>query len=115
MNTHLRSYMKGLTAKVFRTYNASTTFEKELLSVEFKPGTIQQEKVNAYNKANKTAAELCNHQRAPPKTHTANMAKMSLQVSLSIIRSNLEKILMSRLVDWVLEAPEDGHASSAFP
>lgn len=73
--------MKGLTAKVFRTYNASTTFEKELLSFDFKPGTIQQEKVNAYNKANKTAAELCNHQRAPPKTHSANMAKMSLQVN----------------------------------
>jgi len=75
--------MKGLTAKVFRTYNASTTFEKELLSFEFKPNALQQEKVNAYNSANKTAAELCNHQRAPPKSHAAGMAKMSLHVSSS--------------------------------
>jgi DNA topoisomerase I len=81
MNNHLRSYMKGLTAKVFRTYNASTTFEKELLSFDFKPNVLQQEKVNAYNSANKTAAELCNHQRAAPKSHAAGMAKMSLHVS----------------------------------
>ncbi|KAG8799490.1 DNA topoisomerase 1 [Serendipita sp. 411] len=80
MNNHLRSYMKGLTAKVFRTYNASTTFEKELLSVEFKPNALQQEKVNAYNAANKTAAELCNHQRAAPKNHAVGMAKMGLQI-----------------------------------
>lgn len=81
LNNHLRSYMKGLTAKVFRTYNASTTFEKELLSFEFGPNTLQQEKVNAYNAANKTAAELCNHQRAASKNHAAGMAKMSLQIS----------------------------------
>ncbi|KAG8830072.1 DNA topoisomerase 1 [Serendipita sp. 399] len=80
MNNHLRSYMKGLTAKVFRTYNASTTFEKELLNVEFKPNTLQQEKVNAYNAANKLAAELCNHQRAASKNFASGMAKMGLQI-----------------------------------
>lgn len=72
--------MKGLTAKVFRTYNASTLFERELLAATFKPDAIQQEKVNAYNAANKLAAELCNHQRAASKNHAVGMAKMSLHV-----------------------------------
>ncbi|CAG8578426.1 11356_t:CDS:10, partial [Acaulospora colombiana] len=68
----------SLTAKVFRTYNASTTFEKELLGFDFKPNVLQQEKVNAYNAANKKAAELCNHQKAASKNHAAGMAKMAL-------------------------------------
>lgn len=30
LNDYLKSQMEGLTAKVFRTYNASSTLEKEL-------------------------------------------------------------------------------------
>lgn len=73
--------MKGLTAKVFRTYNASTLFEQTLLSFRFSENALEQEKVNAYNAANKAAAELCNHQKAASKSHEANIAKMGLYVS----------------------------------
>lgn len=73
--------MKGLTAKVFRTYNASTLFEQTLLSFNFSEHALEQEKVNAYNAANKAAAELCNHQKAASKSHEANIAKMGLSVS----------------------------------
>jgi DNA topoisomerase-1 len=92
--------MKGLTAKVFRTYNASTTFENELLSFEFKPNVLQQEKVNAYNAANKKAAELCNHQKAASKNHAVGMAKMALHVSYSacLERDALTFFAANRLV-----------------
>ncbi|KAI0675416.1 hypothetical protein C8Q78DRAFT_1012332 [Trametes maxima] len=75
LNRHLASYMKGLTAKVFRTYNASLTFQDLLDRSTPEKGTVQ-EKLNAYNHANRLVAILCNHQRAVPKTHEQSMGKM---------------------------------------
>ncbi|KAI0075760.1 hypothetical protein K474DRAFT_1663863 [Panus rudis PR-1116 ss-1] len=75
LNKHLQSYMKGLTAKVFRTYNASHTFQEQLEQGTPAKGTVQ-EKLNAYNHANRMVAILCNHQRAVPKTHEQSMGKM---------------------------------------
>ncbi|TDL24259.1 hypothetical protein BD410DRAFT_719554 [Rickenella mellea] len=76
LNKHLASYMKGLTAKVFRTYNASITFQQQL--DEYTPDKASvQEKLNAYNKANRMVAILCNHQRSVPKTHSASMEKLT--------------------------------------
>ena len=67
--------MKGLTAKVFRTYNASITFQQQLDQGTPETGTVQ-EKLNAYNHANRMVAILCNHQRAVPKSHEQSMGKM---------------------------------------
>ncbi|KAI6040294.1 DNA topoisomerase I [Pisolithus marmoratus] len=75
LNKHLQSYMKGLTAKVFRTYNASITFQQQLDEGTPKVATMQ-EKLNAYNHANRMVAILCNHQRSVPKTHEQSMGKM---------------------------------------
>ena len=71
--------MKGLTAKVFRTYNASITLQEQL--DENTPETASvMEKLAAYNKANRMVAILCNHQRAAPKTHEQSMQKMKEKV-----------------------------------
>jgi DNA topoisomerase I len=67
--------MKGLTAKVFRTYNASITFQEQL-DKNTPKGASMQELLNAYNKANRMVAILCNHQRSVPKTHETSMGKM---------------------------------------
>ncbi|KAI0047749.1 hypothetical protein FA95DRAFT_1492111 [Auriscalpium vulgare] len=75
LNKHLQSYMKGLSAKVFRTYNASWTFQQQLDNTP-ENGTLQ-EKLNHYNHSNRMVAILCNHQRAVPKTHDQSMAKMA--------------------------------------
>lgn len=80
LNKHLSSYMKGLTAKVFRTYNASITFQRLLDEGTPEKATVQ-EKLNAYNHANREVAILCNHQRAVPKTHEQSMLKMKEKVS----------------------------------
>eukprot|EP00122_Pirum_gemmata_P011436 Pgem_evm1s10595 len=61
--------MPGLTAKVFRTYNASITLQQELDKFDetINKKTSIHEKVAGYNTANREVALLCNHQRAAPK------------------------------------------------
>jgi DNA topoisomerase-1 len=73
--------MPGLTAKVFRTYNASWTFQVQLGKNTPKKGTVQ-EKILAYNKANKDVAILCNHQKTVSKGFAESFAKMGDKVSL---------------------------------
>jgi len=70
--------MKGLTAKVFRTYNASWTFQIQLKNTP-KNGSIQ-EKISAYNTANRDVAILCNHQKTVSKGFEASFAKMGDKV-----------------------------------
>ncbi|TRM69946.1 hypothetical protein BD626DRAFT_393380 [Schizophyllum amplum] len=81
LNKHLTNEMKGLTAKVFRTYNASITFQRLLdeSGPSLKNATLQ-EKLNAYNDANRMVAVLCNHQRSVPKTFEQSMEKMRRKV-----------------------------------
>jgi DNA topoisomerase-1 len=70
--------MPGLTAKVFRTYNASYTFQEELKKTPEDASVA--EKLLAYNRANREVAILCNHQRAAPKTHGNQMMKLKDKV-----------------------------------
>jgi DNA topoisomerase-1 len=71
--------MKGLTAKVFRTYNASFTFQDQLRKTP-KDGTVA-EKLLAYNRANRDVAILCNHQRAVSKGHAGQIEKIEDKVT----------------------------------
>ena len=74
LNKHLSSYMTGLTAKVFRTYNASHTFAT--LLKELKPSGTVPEKMKDYNDANRKVAILCNHKRTVAAGHGAQMEKL---------------------------------------
>ncbi|PRT53702.1 DNA topoisomerase 1 [Wickerhamiella sorbophila] len=78
LNKHLQSYMPGLTAKVFRTYNASHTMQKQLDQIP-NVGTVA-EKVVAFNAANREVAILCNHQRTVAKSHEQSVAKIEERV-----------------------------------
>ena len=70
LNAHLKQFMDGLTAKVFRTFNASKTLQDELSKTEgsksWRSLTASQ-KVVEYNNANREVAILCNHQRSVSK------------------------------------------------
>ncbi|KAJ7072288.1 DNA topoisomerase I [Mycena amicta] len=93
LNKHLQSEMKGLTAKVFRTFNASITFQRLLDENTLENATLQ-EKLNAYNKANREVAILCNHRRAAPKTHEQSMEKVRDKLrSLKYDRMKLRHVL----------------------
>ncbi|GAV48016.1 hypothetical protein ZYGR_0I03120 [Zygosaccharomyces rouxii] len=75
LNKHLQHYMQGLTAKVFRTYNASKTMQDQLDLIK-NEGSVA-EKILKYNAANRTVAILCNHQRSVAKTHAQSVQKAS--------------------------------------
>lgn len=74
LNKHLSNYMTGLTAKVFRTYNASFTMANLLR--DMKPKGNHAEKVVDYNEANRKVAILCNHKRTVAATHDTQIEKM---------------------------------------
>ena len=74
--------MPGLSAKVFRTYNAS--FSMSELLKEMKSVGTADEKIRDYNNANREVAILCNHKRTIPNSHAEQMEKMGDKVSLPI-------------------------------
>jgi DNA topoisomerase-1 len=70
--------MQGLTAKVFRTFNASWTMSQLLNDLEKDPrsrGTVA-EKVKLFNDCNREVAILCNHKRTVGAGHEQQMAKI---------------------------------------
>jgi len=81
LNKELKSIMPGLSAKVFRTYNASSTLDQLLNDPENAgPKDVAElmaiKKKTLYDKANKEVAVLCNHQKAVPKGHSTQVDKL---------------------------------------
>ena len=78
MNKYLSNFMKGLTAKVFRTLNASYHFQKELNKIVDKYNDYTKSDkmtilLNEYTLANTKIASLCNHQKKVSKTHETQL------------------------------------------
>ncbi|KAL0835154.1 hypothetical protein Bca101_087043 [Brassica carinata] len=95
LNAHLKELMPGLTAKVFRTYNASITLDKTLRR-ETKDGVDINQKKIVYDQANKEVAIICNHQRAVTKSHGAQVKKLKdkideLKEGLKQLKTNLKR------------------------
>lgn len=88
INTYLHSFMKGLTSKVFRTYNASNLFQKELEKVTYKiiknkeKGDNVSILLDLYNRANAKVALLCNHQKNISKSFQTQLNKINQAVKL---------------------------------
>lgn len=68
LNDHFKSFMDGLSAKVFRTYNASFTMDKFFKENPVNPKATTAEKVAYFNKVNVEVAILCNHQKSVSKS-----------------------------------------------
>lgn len=81
VNKYLNTIMPGLSAKVFRTYNASITLQEQLNKLTDKDSNVTA-KVLSYNRANRAVAVLCNHQRAVPKTHEKSMEGLQEKINL---------------------------------
>lgn len=82
MNEYLDSFLKGLTAKVWRTYNASHTFQKEIDKIkEDKIKDINENErlnflISMFNQANTAVALLCNHQKNVSKGINESLDKI---------------------------------------
>lgn len=92
LNKYFQGFMPGLTAKVFRTYNASKTMQDQLDLIP-NVGTVK-EKVVAFNAANREVAILCNHQRTIPKAHQAGVQRLNDKIEEMI----WQKIKLKRIM-----------------
>ncbi|XP_075875319.1 DNA topoisomerase I, mitochondrial isoform X2 [Nelusetta ayraudi] len=108
LNKHLSSLMPGLTAKVFRTYNASITLQQQLKILTNKPDMVP-EKLLSYNRANRAVAILCNHQRAPPKTFDQSMANLQAKI---VARKEQLSLAKTELKQAKKEVKEKGSADA---
>lgn len=96
------SKMKHLTAKVFRTYNASILFQKELQKItrKYNKNDISFEKLNEmdkinilldeFNKANAKVATLCNHQKNISNSFTEQLEKINERIK--VLKKKLRNI-----------------------
>jgi len=106
LNAHLKGIMEGLTAKVFRTYNASKTLQDELVKTENTAGwsgLTAAEKVVEYNNANREVAILCNHQRSVSKAQEA--ALDGLGNKLETLKN--QKKVLKKMLKKITEGKED--------
>jgi len=99
VNEYFKEFMDDLSAKVFRTYNASFTLQKELskFDVSQKDKYTQEELVKFYNDANREVAVLCNHQKAASKGHEASMDKMrgvkeTMEKNIKVLKKHLASL-----------------------
>ena len=83
VNRFLGQALPGLTAKVFRTYHATTAVRDSLArNSEFEPDTPEYEKTYVAKRANLQAAITCNHKRTPPKTWEQSLANKEQALAL---------------------------------
>lgn len=78
INKYLQTFMEGLTAKVFRTYNASMVFEQEIKKI--KPNNNKDILIAEYNKANAAVAALCNHQKGIVKENNKQIDNIKQKI-----------------------------------
>jgi DNA topoisomerase-1 len=83
VNVYYSGIVKGLTAKVFRTYLATAVVKKYLVEHDNMKGKTANEKIYHAKLANLEAAMMCNHKRTIPKTYEQTLQKK---------RDNLKKV-----------------------
>jgi len=85
LNEYLKTFDDDLTAKVFRTFNASYVFEQELKAITAKYKSYDKsDKLNLlltmFNKANAKVAMLCNHQKNVSKGFEESVDKINIKI-----------------------------------
>ena len=80
INIYLQTFMKDLTAKMFRTFRASTMFQKEIFKIDNKycgQEPSMEELLSQYNMANLKIAKYLNHQKNIAKGHKEQIDRMN--------------------------------------
>jgi DNA topoisomerase-1 len=85
LNEYLKTFDDDLTAKVFRTFNASYVFQQELQAITSKYKSYDKsDKLNLlltmFNKANAKVAMLCNHQKNVSKGFEESVDKINTKI-----------------------------------
>lgn len=95
LNKYIKRFMKKLTSKVFRTYNASYLMQIELKKITNKYKDYDKpDKLikmhHEYEMANLKVAKLCNHQKLA--TNTSGVQIEKTQNKLHLLQSKLKKM-----------------------
>lgn len=107
VNEFLHSLLPGLTAKVFRTCNASILFWEQLHQklpsklLKMKDSdnkTKMVESLRFYNRATVKVAELCNHHKAATKSQHEQIKKLKSQLKKSV-KPKSSKEIRERIKD----------------
>lgn len=85
LNEYIKQFMPELTAKVFRTYNASQLFQDEIDKINknyenYTKDDLRKVLLDAYIKANIKVALLCNHQKKISKSFAEQINKMTQKI-----------------------------------
>jgi DNA topoisomerase-1 len=106
VNAYYSGIVKGLTAKVFRTYLATNMVKKYLIDHDNMKGKSPNEKLYHAKLANLEAAIMCNHKRTIPKTF-----EQSLQKKRDTLK-NKEKLKPWEKTELNLKKAEAGEATT---
>jgi DNA topoisomerase I len=101
VNKYLQTFMKGLTAKVFRTFNASYLFSRELRKIDRKYADyIGDDKtkllLEEYNKANLKVAKQMNHQKKISKSFTEQLENINSKIKELVSKARSKNISTER-------------------
>ena len=80
VNDYYKGIVKGLTAKVFRTYLATTVVKDSLKEYDNIKDKTPAEKLYYAKLANLKAAKMCNHKRTIPKTFETTLEKKRVKL-----------------------------------
>jgi DNA topoisomerase-1 len=100
LNLYLNSFMENLTAKVWRTYNASILFQKELDKIkvdkvlEMGPNEKLNYLIAMFNQANTEVALLCNHQKNVDKSIDNMIQKFDTRINE--LKENKKKYIKNK-------------------
>ncbi|KAH3764875.1 DNA topoisomerase I [Pelomyxa schiedti] len=106
LNHYIQSFMEGLSAKVFRTYNASFTLEQELNNDPPPAEASLEIKLQFYNNCIKQVAVLCGHMN-PVNEIAFSASKKRFEAELLALNHE-KKMILKQL--WKLNGKptEDG-------
>jgi DNA topoisomerase-1 len=87
LNNYLKTMLPDLTAKIFRTYNASFLFQEEITKInekyknaDLKNNEVLNQILNEYLNANAKVALLCNHQKNISKNLNEQIDKINEKI-----------------------------------
>jgi len=104
LNTYLRKFMRKLSAKVFRTYNASYLMQNELKKIISKYKEYEKpDKLNVilheFEMANLKVAKLCNHQKEATQSKTNQIEKSTNKIKEIVSKINKYKREKSKKIE----------------
>ena len=104
VSVFLDEVVRGVSAKVFRTYHASKVVDDFLESSEVTKQDPEYEKKHVATMANLEAAIICNHKRKPPKNWEMSLAKKTERLHKLQAKGTSSALKQARILQYRIKA-----------